>query len=197
MIRAERPLDDLPFHLLTHTTFSTLKLSRMFIETTSIHALAAALPSLPHLRILDLSSNGLDGLSLALFSSVLASPQCRLERLNLSSNVITGSSVGPFCAALQNNVSLSTLNLSDNFLGTQSCLLLIQAILRNSSQLKMLHIDSNQVRVTMEELYALLLREKPGTVFKQVSMRKNPIDECDNDKYITLFKEMFNIGFAF
>jgi hypothetical protein len=197
IIRAERPLDDLPFQLLTHTTFSTLKLSRMFIESTSIHALTDILPSLPHLRILDLSSNALDGLSLALFSSVLASPHCRLERLNLSSNVITSSHIESFCAALQINKSLFTLNLSDNFLGTQSCLLLIRAILRNSSHLKSIHLDSNQVRVTMEKLYALLLSEKPGPVFRQITLRKNTLDGCDKDKYNTLFKDMFNVGFAF
>jgi hypothetical protein len=50
----------------------------------------------------------------------------------------------------------------------------------------------------MEKLYALLLGEKPGADFRQITLRKNTLDGCgDKDKYKTLFKEMFNVGFAF
>eukprot|EP00624_Nannochloropsis_granulata_P007091 evm.model.NODE_6203_length_6722_cov_44.965038.2 len=138
----------------------------MVIDSTAIPALTTVLPSL------DLSSNGMDGSTLALFSGVLASPQCRLERLNLSVNVITNASIAPFCMSLRKNKSLCTLNLSDNFLGTQSCLLMIRTMVH--STLKLLHLDSNQVRVSVEDLYVwkVCLEKVPHLVRSRYIARK-------------------------
>ena len=198
MIRAARPLLHLPFHLLVHTAFSTLKLSRMFIESGSIHYLTSVLSDLPHLTTLDLSCNGIDGAVLMLLSAFLGSTHCQLERLNLSTNAIASNYVAPFCKALCKNTSLRALHLSDNFLGTQSSLHILQAMLR-SGGLRTLYLDSNQIRVTMEELYAELQGETPGMFLRQISMRHNPIHESSQHlaTHKALFKEMFGISFIF
>jgi len=195
VLQAARPATNIPFHLLTHTTWTTLKLSRMVIDSTAIPALTTVLPNLYHLVILDLSSNGMDGSTMALFAGVLASPHCRLQRLNLSTNVITSASITPFCVALRKTKSLCALNLADNFLGTQSCLLLIRTMVHSS--LKVLHLDSNQVRITVEELYAELPTEKKSDIFRQITLRHNPLDKHGLTNYKTLFKNMSGISFTF
>lgn len=193
--RAARPPTNMPFHLLTHTTWTTLKLSHMVIDSTAIPALTTVLLNLHHLATLDLSSNGMDGDILALFADVLASPLCRLERLNLSANTITSASIAPFCIALRKNNALCSLNLSHNFLGTQSSLLLIRTMVH--STLKLLHLDSNQVRVTVEDLYAELPTETKSDVFRQITLRHNPLDKDGLTSYKTLFKKISGISFTF
>ena len=191
---------DMPFEALPlHAAYRTLALSRMFLDTASVKALAVVLPNLHHLVSLDLSSNGIDGTSLTLFSSILLSPECRLERLKLTSNIITSTRVGRFCEALSRNKSLRVLDLADNFLGTQSSLAILQAMLCSTNQLRMLNLDSNQIRFTMDDLYRELLATSFG-IFRQVTLRSNPIEIEQRDdlaRYKALFADTFRVSFTF
>jgi hypothetical protein len=202
LIHVMRTHADMPFEALhLDAAYRTLALSRMFLDTGSVKALTVVLPDLRHLVSLDLSSNGIDGACLALFSTVLLSPECRLERLKLTSNIITNISVGRFCAALSRNKSLRVLDLADNFLGTQSGLAILQAMLSSTNQLRMLNLDSNQIRLTMDDLYRELLAASLGFgIFRQVTLRSNPIEIEQRDdlaRYKALFADTFRVSFTF
>jgi hypothetical protein len=192
---------EFPFHALhSNPGFRSLGLSRMFLDSAGVKALTLMLPKLPHLLTLDLSSNGIDGASLAMFSSVLVSNECSLQRLKLSSNIITSTTVASFCDALSRNKSLVALDLSDNFLGTQSSLAILQAMLsQNIGRLKTLNLDSNQIRLNMDDLYRQLLSAPTGN-FRQVTLRSNPINiekRDDLGKYKAFFLETFCVSFHF
>jgi Leucine-rich repeat (LRR) protein len=195
-------VDAFPFHMLMGARHRSLSMSRMFLDTISIIPLTLVLPMLPHLVSLDLSSNGLDGACLELFTRVLKTSGCMLQRLNLSSNIITNHSVSVFCDALRINKSLLRLDLGDNFLGTQSGTLIVKTVLMYNDTLRYLNLDCNQIRLTMEDLYGiLLLVVKPNkSVFRQMSLQANPLDIPDKqraEKYRSFFLSTFGVSFQF
>lgn len=202
LVNVMRAHTEFPFYALhAHPGFRSLALSRMFLDSAGVRALTLMLPTLPNLQSLDLSSNGIDGASLAMFSSVLVSNECNLKRLKLSSNIITSTTIASFCDALSKNKSLVVLDLSDNFLGTQSSLAILQAMLSQpmGGRLKTLNLDSNQVRLNMDDLYRGLLAA-PTDIFRQVTLRLNPIqiEKRDGlDKYKAFFLQTFRVSFHF
>lgn len=197
-----RTQGEFPFDALV-SGYRNLGLSRMFLDSMAVHNLSTKM--LPHLVSLDLSWNGIDGACLGMFAKVLASPECKLTRLNLKSNVITSAFVVLFCDGLSRNKTLAHLDLSDNFLGTQSVQLLLKTLLgRSNTTLQCLHLDCNQVRLTMDDLYRLLLSSPPRVppFFRQVSLRDNPIDVGtatveDKRKYHRFFSDTFGVSFQF
>lgn len=196
-----RAFGDFPFQALPAPGYRCLGLTRMFLDTMSLRPLMLKLPLLPDLMCLDLSCNGVDGGVLGLLARALKQSGCSIQRLKLASNIITGSSVLSFCDALMVNTSLQNLDLSDNFLGTQNALTLLKAVLWNKrSTLKYLNLDCNQIRYTMSDLYRILLALPEKGVFRQVSMRANPLQADDRDevyKYTYFFKKEFGISFNF
>lgn len=197
-----RSQSDLPFHALPlGQGYRSLGLSRMFVDTSSVHALTSVLPMIPSLVSLDLSSNGIDGAGLGLFAQVLRSPTCSLQRLKLSSNIITKICIPSFCEALRSNHSLLSLDLADNFLGTQSCLALLKAMLHPQNKcLRLLNMDCNQVCVSMDDLHRVMLSFSSIKSLKQVSLRANPLvveKRQDLDKHKAFFADTFRVSFNF
>lgn len=201
-------VEHFPFHALIGARHRCFGMSRMFLDTMSIIPLTLVLPMMPHLVSLDLSSNGLDGACLELFAKVLKTSSCPLQRLNLSSNIITNHSVVVFCDALCVNKSLFHLDLGDNFLGTQSGSLLLKTVLMNNDTIRYLNLNCNQIRLTMEDLYGILLfvvksnkeGEKRKKMFRQMSLQANPLDIQDKacvGKYRSFFLSTFDVSFQF
>lgn len=201
-----------PFHLLQPPGYRCLALSQMFLDTACLSSLVARLPVLANLANLDLSKNGIDGSVLGMLARVLRERNCPLERLNLASNIITGSSMSFFCQALAVNRSLQYLNLSDNFLGTYSALNILETVLSSRhSRVKCLNLDGNQIRYSMERLHQIVLSAStlclssspPQRLFRQVSLKSNPPANLDGGdlkdvaKYKTLFQQEYNVSFLF
>lgn len=186
------PFDALP----VDPGYRSLGLSRMFLDTAGIHSLVTKVGTMPHLLSLDLSSNGIDGACLGLFATALQSPQCGLQRLKLNSNVITSTCVLPFCDALSRNTSLLHLDLSDNFLGTKSSISILQTVFSHNRTLVRLHLDSNQVRVSLDDLYGMLVPH-PRSTFRQIFLKDNPIEIDDPPRSQRMLADTFGVSFQF
>lgn len=198
-----RTQTDIPFMALHTPGPRCLGLTRMFLDAESVRPLMVRLARLPNLKSLDLSCNGIDGRGLALFGAVLKDKRCCLQRLKLSSNILTNVSVVVFCDALAINRTLHHLDLSDNFLGTYGCLSLIQTVLVENTFLKYMSLDCNQARIRMEDLYRVVLLMRHGDAsppFRQLSLRSNPIffeRRHDEDMYTYFFATEFNVSLKF
>ncbi len=190
---------DFPFHALP--AYRCIGLTRMFLDTSHVRSLALRLSSLPELVSLDLSYNGLDGRSLELFAGVLRRGSCALQRLKLSSNIITNTSIVVFCTALQENRSLEALDLSDNFLGTQGGLAVMRGVLASPhTKLRTVGLDHNQLRLTMDDLYSTLVHCDKSSP-KHISLKDNPLEfgptPKQRDTYKHFFRDTFRISFSF
>lgn len=191
---------NVPFHLLKSPGYRCLALSQMFLDASNLEQLLPKLPSLQNLVCVDVSCNGIDGSVLGLFANVLRKPECKIKRLNLASNIITGSAMPFFCRALAVNRSLENLDVRDNFLGTQNSLTLLETVLRGS-RITYLNVDGNQVRYRMQDLCRILLASGSSGSLRQVSLKANPCLATDHDEdaheYKTFFKTQYNISFLF
>lgn len=194
---------NVPFHLIEPPGYRCLALKQMFLDTSNLQQLLTRLPFLTNLVTVDLSCNGVDGTVLGLFARVLKEKECKIQRLKLASNIITGSVVPFFCQALRVNRTLQNLDLGDNFLGTLSSLKILQTVISTKdSPLKYLNLDGNQVRYRVEDLSRILLASERSDVFRQVSLKANPRlmtpDPHDNvDNYNYFFKSHYNVSFLF
>lgn len=190
----------IPFDVLQG--YRCLGLTRMFLDTLHVRPLTLMMSLLPRLVSLDLSHNGLDGVSLGLFARVLRLRTCALQRLKLASNIITNSTIVPFSDALTENRSLLFLDLSDNFVGTQGGLTLIRSVLLSQhTKLRTVCLDSNQLRLTMDDLYSTLIHSSSPIRPKHISLKDNPI-ECgstpnDGETYTRFFRDTFHVSFGF
>jgi hypothetical protein len=195
---------NVPFHLLQPPGYRCMALNQMFLDTSNLQQLLTKLPSLKNLVCVNVSSNGIDGSVLGLFARVLKEPGCTMKRLNLASNIITGSAVPYFCQALAANQSLETLDMRDNFLGTQSSFKLLETVVgAQDSRMTYLNVDGNQVRYRMQDLCRILMASGKRSIFRQVSLRANPcVTSYDDDsedvyEYKAFFKQQYNICFLF
>lgn len=200
--------EDIPFHLLVDTSCRSLSMTRMYLDTKAILPLVVTMPLLPNLMSLDLSSNGLDGTCLGLFARVLKRPTSKLQRLKLSSNIVTNCNVDLFCDALRVNGTLVSLDLSDNFLGTKSAVTILKTVLWKTRKVKYLNLDCNQIRVSMEDLYVMLAASEESSssslsskeMVRHVSLRANPLNVENKQQLETsrsLFLSTFSVLFHF
>lgn len=198
--------EEIPFHLLVDTSCRSLSMTRMYLDTAAIHPLTATMSFLSNLMSLDLSNNGLDGTCLGLFAKVLRQATCKLQRLKLSSNIITNCNVDFFCDTLRVNGTLVSLDLSDNFLGTKSSVTLLKTVLWKTRKLKHLNLDCNQIRLSMEDLYAMLAASDASVMLhhtkemlRHVSLRANPLNvenkhhmETSRSLFLSTFRVLFH-----
>ncbi len=73
-----------------------------------------------NLRLLDLSLNNIGRMGCQLLATQLEDRGCRIESLNLEGNKLGDRSARLVIRALEKNYSLSSLNLSSNYLSNQS-----------------------------------------------------------------------------
>ncbi|XDV53588.1 hypothetical protein PO909_022058 [Leuciscus waleckii] len=104
--------------LLEHPQCKLQKLvERDYFSDGGCTVLSSALRSNPCLRELDLSENNFGDLGVKVISSLLADPQCKLEKLELRSCWIWDGGCADLSSALRSNPSLRELDLSGNNFG--------------------------------------------------------------------------------
>ncbi|XP_057678582.1 NACHT, LRR and PYD domains-containing protein 3-like isoform X3 [Corythoichthys intestinalis] len=100
-------------------TLEELTLSRCHLDKGSCHLLASVLSSPSNLRHLNLSYNNLSDEGVEILSKGLASPNCKLESLDLSGCELKKGSCHPLASVLSSPSNLKHLELSWNDLSDE------------------------------------------------------------------------------
>nr|XP_061796627.1 NACHT, LRR and PYD domains-containing protein 12-like [Nerophis lumbriciformis] len=102
-----------------HCKLESLNLNECRLDKGSCHLLASVLSSPSNLKHLDLSQNDLSDEGVEILSKVLATPNCILESLNLSSCNLEKGSCDPLASFLSSPSNLMLLDLSGNNLSDE------------------------------------------------------------------------------
>ncbi|XP_073466185.1 NACHT, LRR and PYD domains-containing protein 3-like isoform X2 [Aquarana catesbeiana] len=126
---------------LTTSRIKKLQLSYNRLTDSSCAHLASGIRNNQTLRTLDLYGNNLEGPHFSDFMAALT--KSRIEKLQLSSNHLTGSSCPHLASGIRNNQTLRTLNLSWNNLEGPYFSDLMEAL--TTSQIKELQLYNNHL----------------------------------------------------
>ena len=139
--------------------------------------LGAALRSLPALRALDLSSNGIGPAGVAALAPALASLSA-LRELSLGSNAIGCDGAVHLASALASKTALTTLDVSANDLGALGAAALAAA-LGSLAGLRSLDLSSNGIGAEPEGIAALVPAIGRCEALVELSLRDNDIGPQD------------------
>ncbi|XP_072006099.1 NACHT, LRR and PYD domains-containing protein 12-like isoform X2 [Engystomops pustulosus] len=110
--------------------------------------LASAILNNPSLKILDLSFNHLSGPHISVLLDALSSPDCRIEKLDLSSNHLSDASCIQLASGIKNSPSLKILDLSWNCLSGPRLTDLMDALSSPGCRIEKLDLRSNKLADT-------------------------------------------------
>ncbi|XP_031502461.1 RAN GTPase-activating protein 1-like [Nymphaea colorata] len=146
-------------------------------KSVSVHANLAEL----YLSYLNLEDEGTIAISNALKGSTST-----LRVLELAGNEITVKSAGSLAACVATNQSLEKLNLSENELKDEGCLVLCKALEGGHDNLKELDLSSNSIRRVGAKVSAQAVANKPG--FALLNIDGNFISEEGIDEVKDILK---------
>ncbi|XP_029951783.1 NACHT, LRR and PYD domains-containing protein 12-like [Salarias fasciatus] len=154
-----------------------LRLSSCGITEEGCTSLASALKSNPsHLRELDLSYNYPGELGVRLLSERLQNPECRLEKLKLSSCGITEEGCTSLASALKSNPShLRELDLSCNYPGELGVRLLSERLQNPECRLEKLKMPGCCLRSRCCQVFASALCS--DSQLKELDLSRNPLQD--------------------
>ncbi|XP_067836890.1 NACHT, LRR and PYD domains-containing protein 3-like isoform X1 [Heptranchias perlo] len=104
-------------------------------------------PALHKCRELSLGRNELGDSGVKLLSAALRNPDCKIQKLELWANGLTGSCTDDLSSALSPNRSLTVLNLGNNKLGDSGVKLLSAAVRNPDCKLQKLQLWDNDLTV--------------------------------------------------
>ncbi|XP_038657033.1 uncharacterized protein LOC119968004 [Scyliorhinus canicula] len=121
-------------------TMKQLDLENCYIQCEGLQWLRPVLHKCQELR---LSHNNLGDSGVKLLSAALRSPECKIQKLNLYGNALTGLCAEDLSSALRTNRSLMDLDLGDNKLGDSGVKLLSAALQNPDCKIQKLELDDN------------------------------------------------------
>ncbi|XP_048406304.2 NACHT, LRR and PYD domains-containing protein 3-like isoform X1 [Stegostoma tigrinum] len=122
-----------------------LILKEVGLTTSCADDLASTLSASPALTILNLGYNKLGDSGVKALSEVLGNPNCKVQKLRLSENGISASSMKDLACALSSNCSLIELDLGHNKLCDSGVKLLSAALGKSKCKIQKLRLDDNRL----------------------------------------------------
>ncbi|XP_057678256.1 NACHT, LRR and PYD domains-containing protein 3-like isoform X1 [Corythoichthys intestinalis] len=157
-------------------TLEELTLSRCHLDKGSCHLLASVLSSPSNLRHLNLSYNNLSDEGVEILSKGLASPNCKLESLDLSGCELKKGSCHPLASVLSSPSNLKHLELSWNDLSDEGIGILSKGLASPHCKLESLELSACGITNKGCVFLAEALMLNPSHL-QQLSLWKNPIGE--------------------
>lgn len=137
-----------------------------------------------HIESLDLSSNMIGKLNVIQISKFIVNARS-LNAINLSNNNLCSSGIYNLCIGL-NNSNISSLDISDNRIGSKAGNYLFEVLSQNT-RIDCLNISNNMLCVTSGNLDSILTSDK---VYKLLDISSNKIRF---NRYEDLFSHEYNI----